>query len=44
LEGLLVTLVPSSLWLVANAILRQAYVWFYQRYGVASGTSSPSPR
>jgi hypothetical protein len=35
LEGLLVALVPSSLGLVAYAILREAYVWFYQRYGVA---------
>jgi len=35
LEGLLVALVPSSLGLVAYAILRGAYVWFYQRYGVA---------
>jgi hypothetical protein len=35
LEGPLVALVPSSLGLVAYAILRQAYVWFYQRYGVA---------
>lgn len=35
LEGLLVALVPSTLGLVAYAILRSAYVWFYQRYGVA---------
>jgi hypothetical protein len=35
LEGLLVALVPSSLGLIAYAILREAYVWFYQRYGVA---------
>jgi hypothetical protein len=35
LEGLLVALMPSSLGLVAYAILRGAYVWFYQRYGVA---------
>lgn len=35
LEGLLVALVPSSLGLVAYAILRGTYVWFYQRYGVA---------
>lgn len=35
LEGLLVALVPSSLGLVGFAILRGAYVWFYQRYGVA---------
>jgi hypothetical protein len=35
LEGLLVALVPSSLGLVAYAILREAYVWFYQRFGVA---------
>jgi hypothetical protein len=35
LEGVLVALVPSSLGLVAYAILRSAYVWFYQRYGVA---------
>jgi hypothetical protein len=35
LEGLLVALVPSSLGLVAYAILREAHVWFYQRYGVA---------
>jgi hypothetical protein len=35
LEGLLVALVPSSLGLVAYAILREAYVWFYQRYTVA---------
>jgi hypothetical protein len=35
LEGVLVALVPSSLGLVAYAILREAYVWFYQRYGVA---------
>jgi hypothetical protein len=35
LEGILVALVPSSLGLVAYAILREAYVWFYQRYGVA---------
>jgi hypothetical protein len=35
LESLLVALVPSSLGLVAYAILREAYVWFYQRYGVA---------
>lgn len=35
LEGLLVALVPSSLGLVAYAILREAYVWFYQRYGIA---------
>jgi hypothetical protein len=34
LEGLLVALVPSSLGLVAYGILREAYVWFYQRYGV----------
>jgi hypothetical protein len=34
-EGLLVALVPSSLGLVAYAILREAYVWFYQRYTVA---------
>jgi hypothetical protein len=35
LEGLLVALVPSTLGLVAYAILREAYVWFYQRYTVA---------
>jgi hypothetical protein len=35
LQGLLVALVPSSLGLVAYAILREAYVWFYQRYTVA---------
>jgi hypothetical protein len=35
LEGLLVALVPSSLGLIAYAILREAYVWFYQRYSVA---------
>ena len=35
LEGLLVALVPSSLGVVAYAILREAYVWFYQRYTVA---------
>jgi hypothetical protein len=35
LDSLAVGLVPSLLGLVAYAILREAYVWFYQRYGVA---------
>ena len=36
LESLAVALLPSSLGLVAYAILREAYVWFYQKFGVAS--------
>jgi hypothetical protein len=35
LEGLAVALLPSSLGLVAYAILREAYVWFYQKFGIA---------